>query len=259
MHGPDWLITRDYPDQDNKVVVVSELTAEINPINPVPPIIDLTRHRKCIKIERIMLKVLQFLKSEIHPFETLVHQEQKLYCNSVYFYLLNPRIKIKVDVKNTIRELNLNLVNNTLRAEGRLIHFELPLDAKTPLFLPYKSKLVDFIVTHIHNTHSHCGVSQTLSLYRQHLWTPKIRCLVKSLLCRIVVCHNVKGKTLSKPLPPMLPSEQVRWKEPFTTVGVDHTGHLWYRDDLSTPSFLLCLRRLAATNGAPSLILSDTH
>ena len=83
-----------------------------------------------------MLRVLQFLKSEITPFEALVRQEQKLHCNSMYSYLLNPRLRVNVDVKNAIGELNLNLVNNTIRAEGRLIHSELPLNAKTPLFLP---------------------------------------------------------------------------------------------------------------------------
>ena len=40
MDGPDWLVTKEYPDQANEVVVVNELTVEINPINPVPPIID---------------------------------------------------------------------------------------------------------------------------------------------------------------------------------------------------------------------------
>ena len=62
MHGPYWLVTRENPDQDNEVVVVNELTVEINPINPVPSITDLTRHSKYIKVERIMLRVLAILK-----------------------------------------------------------------------------------------------------------------------------------------------------------------------------------------------------
>ena len=79
MHGPAWLLTQEYPNQDNEVVVVQELTVEINPINPVPPVIDLTRHSKFVKAERVMLEVLQFLKSDLNPFETLIQQEQKNY------------------------------------------------------------------------------------------------------------------------------------------------------------------------------------
>ena len=123
-------------------------------------------------------------------------------------------------------------------------------------------------------------------LYRQHLRTPKVRSRLKFLLFRCNVCRRVRGKTVPKPLPPPLPKERVQWKEPFTTVGVDHTFHLWYRDksgtrkkvyiclfvcammrvvhlepitDLSTPSFLLCLRRLTAAKEAPLTILSDNH
>ena len=86
MHGSDWLITKDYPVQDNEVVVVSELTVEINPIIPVPPLTDLTRHNKYIKVERIMSRVLQFLNSQLHFSEALVRQEQKLHCN--YLFIL---------------------------------------------------------------------------------------------------------------------------------------------------------------------------
>ena len=58
MQGPDWLIFKEYPDQDNEVVIVNELTIEINPINPVPPVIDLTRHSTYTKAERVMFRVL---------------------------------------------------------------------------------------------------------------------------------------------------------------------------------------------------------
>ena len=194
MYGSDWFITRNYPDQDNEGVVVSELTVEINPIIPVPPLIDLTKHSKCIKVERIMSRVLQFLNSDLHPFEALVHQEQRLHCNSIYSYLSNSKLQVNVEVKNTIRELKLNLVNNTIRAGGRIINSELPLNAKTPLFLPNRSKLVDFIVTHIHNTHNHCGLSQTPSLYRQQAWTPEIRSCVKNLLFRCVSARESKRR-----------------------------------------------------------------
>ena len=95
----------------------------------------------------------------------------------------------------------------------------------------------------------------------------------------------MKGRTLPQPLPPPLPSERVQWVPPFSHVGVDHTGsyvikdpqgrkakayiclfvcatkravHLKVVENL-TSSFIMCLRRLAATKGMPTLILSDNH
>ena len=128
-------------------------------------------------------------------------------------------------------------------------------------------------------------VCHTLSLHRQ-VWTPKIRSHVKSVLFRCVTCKKLKAKVVARPLPPSLPHEQVSWVAPFSATGVDHRGHISYRnlsgqwqklyiclfvctmtqavhleviDNLSMPSFILCLRRVAAAKGLPSLILSDDH
>ena len=92
-----------------------------------------------------MTKVLSFTKSSSDPLLKLVMQEQKLHS-----YLSNPRINVSIDIKNTIRNLDLHLINNVIRAKGRLIHSELPLDAESPLFLSNRSRLVELIVQHIH-------------------------------------------------------------------------------------------------------------
>ena len=113
-----------------------------------------------------------------------------------------------------------------------------------------------------------------------------MRSRIKSLLLRCVTCQRVKGKTLPHPLPPPLPAERVQWVTPFTHVGVDHTGsftikdtqgrktkayiclfvcattravHLEVVDNLTATSFIMCLRRLAAAKGMPTLVLSDNH
>ena len=162
----------------------------------------------------------------------------------------------------------------------------MPLDATNPFFLPNKSYLVGLLINHIHTSHHHIGLSQTLSLYRQRCWAPKIRSLIKSLLLMCVICQTIRKRTIPRPLPPPLPSERVRWVPPFTNVGVDHTVsftirdqqgrktkayicifvcattravHLEVVDNLTTTSFIMCLRRLAASKGVPSLILSDNH
>ena len=233
-----------------------------------------------------MTKVLEFCQSPANPFEKLVRQEQLLHCTSIHAHLNNPRVKVNVEVKMTIKQLSLYLVNDTIRSKGRINNSELPLDAITPLFLPNKSYLVDLLIHHIHSSHNHIGLSQTLSLYRQRCWTPKIRSRIKSLLIRCVSCQRVKGRTLPQPLPPPLPAERVQWVPPFSHVGVDHTGsyaikdpqgrktkayiclfvcvttravHLEVVENLTTSSFIMCLRRLAATKGMPTLILLDNR
>ena len=47
-----------------------------------------------------------------------------------------------LDVKNTIRDLDLHLIDGVIKAKGRLINSELSLEAQTPLFLPNHSRLV---------------------------------------------------------------------------------------------------------------------
>ena len=232
-----------------------------------------------------MTKILEFCQSPANPFEKLVRQEQLLHCTSIHAHLNNPRVNINVEVKTTIKQLSLYLVNDTIRSKGRIINSELPLDTITPLFLPNKPHLVDLLIQHIHSSHNHIGLSQTLSLYRQRCWTPKIRSRIKSLLIRCVTCQRVKGRTLPRPLPPPLPSERVQWVAPFNHAGVDHTGSYTIKDSQGrktkayiclfvcattravhlevvenlTSSFIMCLRRLAAAKVMPTLILSDNH
>ena len=112
-----------------------------------------------------MHEVLQFLNSNSNPFIKLISQEQKFHCNSIYSYLVNPNTNVNIEVKTTIRDLNLVLHNDVIRAKGRLKNAELPVDAKTPYFLPNRSRLVDLLINHIHESNNHCGVSQTLLLY----------------------------------------------------------------------------------------------
>ena len=109
-----------------------------------------------------MTKVLEFCQSPANPFEKLVRQEQLLHCTSIHAHLNSPRVKVNVEVKTTIKQLSLYLVNDAIRSKGRINNSELPLDAVTPLFLPNKSYLVDLLIHHIHHLiiilgcHRHC-------------------------------------------------------------------------------------------------------
>ena len=67
-----------------------------------------------------MSKVIEFCQSPANPFEKLVRQEQLLHCTSIHAYLNNPRVRVNVEVKTTIEQLSLYLVNDTIRSKGRI-------------------------------------------------------------------------------------------------------------------------------------------
>ena len=151
LHGPSWLLTREFPEQSNINIAVNKLTVEINPVHPIPPLIDLTKFSSFLRVLRIMTRVLEFFQSPSNPFEKLVRQEQLLHCTSIHAYLTNSRVNVNIEVKTTIKQLNLYLDNDVIRAKGRIINSDLPLDATNPFFLPNKSHLVDLLINHIHN------------------------------------------------------------------------------------------------------------
>ena len=114
LHGPSWLLTGEYPEQSNIEVVVKELTVEVNPVHPIQPLIDLTRFSSLTRAIRVMSQVIEFCQSPANPFEKLVRQKQLLHCTSIHAYLNNPRVRVNVEVKTTIKQLSLFLDNDSL-------------------------------------------------------------------------------------------------------------------------------------------------
>ena len=72
LHGPSWLLTREFPEQSNIDVAVNELAVEINPVHPIPPLIDLTKFNSFFRVLKVMTRVLEFCQSPSNPFEKLV-------------------------------------------------------------------------------------------------------------------------------------------------------------------------------------------
>ena len=75
-HGPEWLSTQNYPEQTHIHVAINELIVEINPVNPVPPVLDLERISSYNRAVNIMSRILRFIKSSADSLIKLVIQEQ---------------------------------------------------------------------------------------------------------------------------------------------------------------------------------------
>ena len=100
LHGPSWLLTREFQEQTNINKAVHKLTVEINPVHPIQPLIDLTKFNSYIQVIRVMIRVLEFCQSPSNPFEKLVRQEQQLlHCTPIHAHLTNSRINVNVEVK----------------------------------------------------------------------------------------------------------------------------------------------------------------
>ena len=59
-HRPEWLTTQHFPEQTHIHVATNELVVEINPVNPVPLVLDLERISSYTRAINIMTKVLSF-------------------------------------------------------------------------------------------------------------------------------------------------------------------------------------------------------
>ena len=97
------------------------------------------------------------------------------------------------------------------------------------MFLPQSSRLVQLYIQYLHTIHQHCGVATVISLYRQTLWSPKLSVLVRCLISRRVICCRARGMPYPLQPPPPLPAARVTYSRLFTNVGLDHTGHMVYR------------------------------
>ena len=56
LHGPSWLLTHEFPEQTNINIAANELTVEINPVHPIPPLIDLTKFNSFLRVLNLPLK-----------------------------------------------------------------------------------------------------------------------------------------------------------------------------------------------------------
>ena len=146
--------------------------------------------------------------------------------------------------------------------------------------------MTSMIIRDAHECVSHNGVKETLTEVRTKFWITKSRSLVRSIIYRCVVCHRFEGAAYhAPPPPPPLPEFRVREETPFTFTGVDCAGPLYIRSfgltvsnkvwiclftccvtqavhldivaDISTETFLRCLKCFSARRGMPRKFVSD--
>lgn len=117
-------------------VNVNEIVAEIVPCPSTAPVVPLSDYSTYTKAYAVVKTLLSFCKSNRDPLEALIYQEQRQHTLSLYNFVANPNTTVTPDIKETAKQLNLVLINNTLRCKGRIEKGDLDVHTHTPYFLP---------------------------------------------------------------------------------------------------------------------------
>ncbi|KAL9977438.1 hypothetical protein ACROYT_G014841 [Oculina patagonica] len=165
---------------------------------------------------------------------------------------------------------------------GRIERADIPFCSRHPVVLAPDHELTRLIIMSCHEKLKHAGVDQVRNELRQQYWILRCRATVRKILHQCSYCRKRKAKP-EAPLMASLPYDRLNVAPPFSKVGVDFFGplkvkhlrkqekrygclftclvtravHLEVAFDLSTDSFIMCLRRFMALRGKPTVIYSD--
>lgn len=197
------------------------------------------------------------------------------------------KVNKHVSVKSKISNLSPFLCENgILRVGGRIKNAQIHSDMKHPIILPHSGSLTDLIIAHAHKHTFHGGARVTLSFVRQKYWIISGNNATKKHVRQCVTCRR-QNPSKHHQLMGDLPGARINPSRPFLHTGVDFTGHVFLKaskgrgikttkgyvavfvcmvtkavhlelvSDLTTPSFIAAIQRMAARRGAPRHIYSD--
>lgn len=222
---------------------------------------------------------------EIHQALTqLIKAVQKLYFSQEILELCRNG---EVGSKSRLKTLSPFLdSDNIIRVGGRINASQEPYSTKHPIVLPGNDDLSRLIAAHEHIKQLHLGPQALLMSLRQNFWLLNGRRLVRRVVHHCLRCFKCSPK-IGQQRTGNLPKERVAPIRPFLNCGVDYCGpvyvkssnfrgnklmksyiavfvcfstkaiHLELVGDLTTESFLGCLKRFMARRGKCANIYSD--
>ena len=175
-----------------------------------------------------------------------------------------------------------------IRVGGRVHHSSLTPSQQYPVILDSKDSLLKTLFQHRHVSLGHCGPSLLLSSTGDRLHVMGARKLSRNICTQCIKCK----RAAPRPVPQMmagLPIERTTPSQPtFTNTGIDFAGpftlklghvrrpvkikayicvfvcmstkavHLEVTSDLTTETFIPCLKRFIARRNCPTSIFSDS-
>ncbi|KAF8371745.1 hypothetical protein PRIPAC_78174, partial [Pristionchus pacificus] len=112
------------------------------------------------------------------------------------------------------------------RANSRLDHSSISLDARSPILIPTSkdSKFARLLITDAHERMFHAGTENVLNQLKQQYWIPRSRQLVKSQVRLCIPCRKTNNLPYPYTTTPPFPSNRVTTSKPFQTTGIDFIG-----------------------------------
>ena len=303
--GPFWLFLgrEHWPNGSNELLEKSEevgeemknTTATLAIVEDkrepgISKIFDIQRFSFLSKPLRSTCWVLRFincLKGKGGPRENnsrYLKSEEIIKAERLWIEEVQKEMRSETNYKQISQQLGVYEENNLLRCKGRIEYANIEYDAKHPILLPREHYLTELIILNCHERVHHNGLAATLSELRSRFWVAKGRQRVKGVIRKCRNCIRVQGKAYSVPPVAALPEFRVQSVPPFTNVGIDFAGPLYYKtknakmekcyivlysccttralhldivEDLSGTTFIRSFRRFTARRGTPSVINTD--
>ncbi|XP_064470062.1 uncharacterized protein LOC135384806 [Ornithodoros turicata] len=258
---------------------------------------DLTKHRSFLRVLWITAWIKRFNLNCQRPHEKVsgpllteeINEAEKYWIRQVQRECFSDEYEVLASnggrISSTSPLLKLSPYldqDGILRLKGRLQESDGSASQKQPIILPKHHDFTKKLIMRTHLRLLHGGVRDTLVELRETYWVINGRQAVKAMLHRCLTCQKWRAKPAEEPMAP-LPRDRVTKDEPFSVVGVDFAGPLYYKGattdcksyivvftcaitravhleivtDLSTATFLLAFRRFVSRRGVCHTVYSD--
>ena len=241
---------------------------------------------KLLRVTAYVVRAINGFKGKREDISTGLTSEELAHAEMLWIRSAQQHLVSQPNFKVQQKQFNLFIDDkNIWRCGGRLTNVEAPFAVKYPVLLSRNHPLTTLVVREAHERVHHDGVKETLTETRRKFWIPKGRSLVRYLIHHCVLCRRFEGAPFKGPPPPPLPVFRVKEDPAFSYSGVDFAGPLTIRadkatnskkvwiclftclltravhldvvTDMSTHSFLRCLKRFASRRGLPRKFVSD--
>lgn len=190
-------------------------------------------------------------------------------------------------LKTNLSNLNPFLDSSSLlRIGGRLQNANLSYSQRHPIILQKGSHITKLIILNEHLRLKHAGQKLILCSLNERYWIINASREIKSVIHKCIICFKLKAKATTQ-LMGSLPSARVNVTRPFQIIGTDYGGpfnvkqsrirspvitkayivifvcfvtkaiHIELASDMTTNTFLACLKRFISRRNKPTKIYSD--